>query len=143
MWVRTRISDGRSVSPRAARSAAVDSCQVVAVCDRLDVPAIRLEAARTILGEGEIGSSRQRHMVVVIEVDQLAELQMAGEGCGLRGDALHQVAVADDPVCEMIDDLGAGAVVTSGQVRFGDRQTHSVAKALTERSGGRLDAWCP
>ena len=66
---------------------------------------------------------------------------MAGEGCGLRRDALHQVTVADDPVGEMIDDLGAGAIVTCGQVRFGHRQTHSVAEALTERPRGRLDAW--
>jgi transketolase len=35
-------------------------------------------------------------------------LQMAGEGRGLRGYALHQIAIADDPIGEMIDDLGAG-----------------------------------
>src|SRR6185312_1550803 len=113
---------------------------MVAVGNRADVPAIRLEAACAILGESEIGSSRKRHMVVIIEVDQLAELQMAGERSRLRGDALHQVAVADDPVCEMIDDFGAGAIVACGQVRFGHRQTYAIAEALTERARGRLDA---
>ena len=65
---------------------------------------------------------------------------MAGKGRGLRGYALHQIAIADDPIGEMIDDLGAGPVVTRRQVRFGHRETHAVAEALTERSGGRLDA---
>ena len=66
---------------------------------------------------------------------------MAGEGRGLRGYALHQIAIADDPIGEMIDDLGAGPVVARRQVRFGHRQTDAVAEALTQRPGGRLDAW--
>src|SRR6185437_12692613 len=80
-------------------------------------------------------------MVVVIEVDQLAELQMAGQGCRLRGDAFHQIAVADDRVCEMVDDLDSGTIVTGSQMRLGQRQTHAVAKSLTERPRCRLDAW--
>src|SRR6185437_10937079 len=75
----------------------VNRLKVVAVGNRLDVPAICLETARAILGEGDIGPSRQRHAVVVIEVDQLSELKMAGKRGSLRGYALHQVPVADDP----------------------------------------------
>ena len=66
---------------------------------------------------------------------------MAGERRGLRGYALHQIAIADDPIGEMIDDLGAGPVVTRRQVRFGHRETDAVAEALTQRPGGRLHAW--
>ena len=68
---------------------AVDGRDVVAVGNRLDMPAIGFKAARAILGEGEIGCGRQRYIIVVVEVDQLAELEMTGEGCGFRGDALH------------------------------------------------------
>src|SRR5665213_1717575 len=67
---------------------------------------------------------------------------MTGEGCRFRRDPLHEISVADDPVCEMIDDLEARTVVTGSQMRFGHRQTHTVTEALTERSRGRLDAWC-
>jgi hypothetical protein len=79
-------------------------------------------------------------MVIVIEIDQLAEFQVAGKGRGLRGYALHQIAIADDPIGEMIDDLRARPVVRRRQVGFGHRETDAVAKALTERSGRRLDA---
>src|SRR6185437_13057716 len=92
------------------------------------------------LGKCYVGSSRQRHTVVVIEIDQLAELQMARQRCGLRGYALHQVPVADDSIGEVIDDLEAGAVVTRGEVAFGNCETDAIAKALTKRSRGRLDA---
>src|SRR5665213_957252 len=57
----------------------VDRRKIVAVRNRLDVPAIGLKAECPILGEGNVGSGRQRHTVIVIEVYQLAELQMAGK----------------------------------------------------------------
>src|SRR6185312_2211954 len=136
-----RQNEGWTLRLRASRAQRpVDSLKIVAICDRLDVPAISLEAARAILGEGDVGPSRQRHTVIVIEVDQLAEFQMTGKGRGLRGYALHQIAVTDDPVGEMIDDLRAGPVVTRRQVGFGHREADAVTKALTERSGCRLDA---
>ena len=56
MWVRTRISDGRVVSARAACSARVDRGEIVAVGDRSRVPAIGLEAPRAILGERDVGA---------------------------------------------------------------------------------------
>src|SRR6185437_7032750 len=80
-------------------------------------------------------------MVVIIEIDQLAELQMTGERCGLRGDARHQIAVADDPVGEMSDDLEARTIVPGRKMSRGEREAHSVAKALTERTGGHFHAW--
>ena len=64
---------------------------------------------------------------------------MTGKGSGFRGYALHQIAIADDPIGEMIDNLRAGPAVTRRQIGFGHRETHAVAKALTERSGCRLD----
>ena len=69
-------------------------------------------------------------MIVVVQVNQLAELQMAGQRCGFRGDALHQVAVAHDPIGMMIDDLKAWAVVARGQVRLCYRHTHAVTEPL-------------
>ena len=50
---------------------------VVALRDGERLPFIRLEALADILGEDEAGGARQRDMVVVVQVDQLAEPQMA------------------------------------------------------------------
>src|SRR5665213_2194312 len=136
-----RQNEGWTLRLRASRvQRRIDRREIVAVRDRLDVPAIGLKAARAILGKCDVGSSRQRHTVVVIEVDQLAELQMARERRGLRRDALHQVTVTDDPVGEMVDDLEAGAIVRGSQMRLGYRQTHAVAEALAQRPRRRLDA---
>ena len=46
------------------------------------------------------------------------------------GDAFHQVAVADDRVGVVVDDLVAVAVVARGELRFGDRHADGVGEAL-------------
>ncbi len=81
-------------------------------------------------------------MVVVVEIDQLAEPQVPGQRGGFRRDAFHQVAVADDAVSVMVDDLEAGAVVARRQMRLGHRHAHAVAEALAKRPGRHLDAGC-
>jgi hypothetical protein len=65
----------------------LDGSQVVAVGETLRLPALGLEASRAVFGEGEVSRSGERHVVLIVEVDEFAELQMAGERCGLRRDA--------------------------------------------------------
>ncbi len=60
----------------------------------------------------------------------------------LRSHALHQVAVGDDAIGVMVDDLVPGPVVDLGQVGLGDRHTDAVAEPLPQRTRGRLDARC-
>ena len=93
MTVRSRISEGRSASARAASIARPIAVAVVPV-DALHVPALRLEALLDVLAEGEIGAAVDRDAVVVVEIDQVAEPEVPGQRGGLGGDALHQVAVA-------------------------------------------------
>ncbi len=120
----------------------VDRNEVVAVVHRLRVPAVCFEASSAILGEGDAGAGRKRDAIVVVQIDQFAELQMAGQRGGLRRDALHEVAVTHDRIREMIDDLESRAVVTGSEARLGDRHAHAVAESLPERSGRDLDAGC-
>ena len=49
-------------------------------------------------------SAVDRNAVVVVERDQLAEAQRAGERAGLVRDAFHHAAVADEHVRVVIDD---------------------------------------
>ena len=87
----------------------VDRVQVVPVVDGLRVPAEPVEPPRHVLGEGERRLPRERHLVVVVERDQLAEPEMPGERRRLRGDAFHEVAVRAQHVGVVIDHLVARA----------------------------------
>ncbi len=118
----------------------VDRRQVVAIGHVDGLPAVGLEALRAVLREGDVGAGGQRHVVVVVQADQLAELEMAGQRGRFAGHALHQVAVADDRPGAMVDHRMAVAVVARRQVRLADRHADRVRQALAERAGGDFDA---
>ena len=122
-------------APRGAQCL-VDRLHVVAVFHRLRVPAIRLEALRVVLVTGNVRTGGERHMVIVEEINQLAEFQLPGERSCFGRHALHQVSVADQPVGKMIDDLKPRPVVTRRKMRFGNRHAHAVAESLAERASG-------
>lgn len=58
--------------------------------------------------------------VVVIQAHQLAQLQMPRQRCRLSGHPVHEIPVADNGPGAMIDGSMVIAVITCGQVRFGD-----------------------
>src|SRR5574340_1299986 len=66
---------------------------------------------------------------------------MSGQRGCLRGDAFHQVAVADDRIGGVVDDLETGTVVTRRHLRFANRHAHRIGKPLPQRAGGGLYAW--
>src|SRR5918997_6939336 len=63
---------------------------------------------------------------------------MSRHAGGFRGNALHQVAVADDSISKMVDDLESGPIVARGEIRFCDGHSHAITEALTERPGGHF-----
>ena len=81
----------------------VESRQVVAVGHGLRVPAVGVEARHAVLGEGQLGGAVERDEVVVVEHDELAQAEMAGQRGRLGGHALHEVAVAGDGVGVVVD----------------------------------------
>jgi len=103
------------------------------------MPAVGLESLGAVLGEGDVGAGGQRHVVVVVKEDQLAQLEMTGQRGGFRRDAFHQVAVAGDAEGGMVDQVETGAVVARGQVRFGNRFADRIGKSLSQRAGAHLD----
>ena len=72
--VRTRISEGRVGVGAGGGERGVDRREVVAVVDADRLPAVGLEALGAVLGERDVGAGGQRHVVVVVQADQLAEL---------------------------------------------------------------------
>ena len=99
------------------------------------VPAIRFETPGPVFRERDVGRSGQRDMIVVIEADQLAESQMAGERCGLGRHALHQVAITDQRISVTIDDQVPRAVVAGREIAFRDREADGIGEALPEGTG--------
>ena len=68
--------------------------EVVGVADTGDVPAQADEPGGDILGKGQRRAPFDGDRVVVVDPAQVRQVQVPGERCRFRGDALHHVAVA-------------------------------------------------
>ena len=139
MWVRTAIRLGRG-SGSGRRDRLGDRLDVVAVLDALGVPAVGVEPPDDVLRPGHRRRPVELDVVVVVEGDELAEPEMAGERRGLGRDALLEVAVGAERVRPVVDDVVAGAVELGGEAALGDRHADGVREPLAERPGRRLDA---
>ena len=77
----------------AFSSAAAMACEVVAV-DGDRVPVLREEIRLGVLALGDLRHGVERHVVGIIDEDQVVEAVVAGEGDGFLGHAFLQAAVA-------------------------------------------------
>ena len=124
----------------AASNAAAIAVEVVAVAHLQHLPAVGLEPALHVLGEGQRGVAVDGDVVVVVDHGELAEPEVPGERRGLARHAFHQVAVAGERPGPVIHDLVSGPVELLGQEALGDRHPDRVAEPLAQRAGGGLDA---
>lgn len=79
-------------------------------------------------------------MVVVVDGDQVAQLQMTGSGGSLAGNTLHGAAITEEHVCVVVEKLEAGLVEDGRSMRLRNSETDGIGEALTERAGGDLNA---
>ncbi len=107
------------------------------LAELVDVPPVALEALDHVVGQRELGLAVDADVVVVVDVDEPTEPQVAGEGGGLVADALHQVAVAADHVGVVVAHLGAEP---GPEPALGHAQAHGVGEPLAQRPGGDLDS---
>jgi hypothetical protein len=86
-------------------------------------------------------------MVVVIDSDQVAELQVAGSGCGLTSNALHSAAIAEEHERVVVDQLEVGLVEDGRCMRLRNSETDCIGETLAERAsrdfntGGIVRLW--
>ena len=106
------------------------------LADLDDLPAVGPEPADGVVAERELGRTVDRDVVVVVDVDDAAEAEVTGQRGGLVADALGQVAVGDDAVDVVVDDVGTEA---GAQRLLGDGHADAVREALAEGTGGHLD----
>jgi hypothetical protein len=115
--------------------------EVVDVVDVLDVPPVGLEPLALVLRrERERRRAVDRDAVVVVEIGQLAEAEMAGDRRGLACHSFHQVAVGADRVDPVVDDLLVRSVVALREEALGDPEPDTVPDPLSQRPRRGLDA---
>ena len=81
-------------------------------------------------------------MVVIVDGNQVAELQVTSGGSRFTGNALHGAAIAEECVGVVVDQLKAGLVEDASSVCLRNSETHGVRETLTKRSGGHFNARC-
>ena len=110
------------------------------------MPAVGLEAFRGVVEEPgrcvavTADLAVDRDVVVVVDRDQLAQAQRAGQRAGLMRDAFHETAVAEEDIGEVVDDVVAGLVELRGQRLLRQGHADGIGDALAERAGGGFHA---
>ena len=102
------------------------------------MPAVGLVAFQHVLGEGHARIPVNGDVVVVVEGDQLAQLQMPRQGTGLRGHPLLVAAVPHDHVGVVIHDGAVRSIESGGQVGLRNGQTHGIGHPGSQRTCGHL-----
>lgn len=112
---------------------------VVAVLDPLGVPAVGLEALHDILREGAVGVTVNGDVVVVVDHDEVAELEVTGGGGSLRGNTLHSAAITEEGICVVGGEVEARLVEDGTGVSLRNGETDGVGETLAERTSGDFD----
>ena len=79
-------------------------------------------------------------MVVGIEDDELAQPQVTGLRSGLGRDPFLQVAIAGQDVRVVVHDRVTRPIEAHGEGHLGEGHADGVGQALSQGTGGRLDA---
>lgn len=87
-----------------------------------------------------MGVNTNGDVVVIVDGNQVAELQMTSHGGGLGGDTLHGATITEEDVGVVVEEVVAGLVEDTGVVSLGHGETDGVGEALTQRAGGDLNA---
>lgn len=79
-------------------------------------------------------------MVVVVDGNQVAKLQVTSSGGSLAGNTLHSAAITEEGVGVVVNKVVAGLVEDGGSVGLADGETDGVGETLAKRTSGDLNA---
>ncbi len=143
---RTEADDGLAADQRRTIALArsfqgdLDFFCIMAVDIANHLPAIGLEATRGVIGEPAVHFTVDGDAIVIVESDQLVQAKGASQRADFMGDAFHQTAVAHEHIGVVIDDLVPVAVELRSHDLLGHGEADGIGQALTQRTGGGLDA---
>lgn len=78
-------------------------------------------------------------MVVIVEADEVAELQVTSSAASFAGDTFLGAAITEDTVCVVVEQVISWLVEHGTGVSLGDGKTNGVGDTLTQRTGGDFD----
>jgi len=119
----------------------LDLFRIVAVDIADHLPVVGFETLRGVVGEPAFDFAVDGDAVVIVEGDQLAQAQRAGQRSDFVGNAFHHAAITQEHVGVVIDDVVARTVELRAQDFFSQCETYGVGQALAQGTGGGLDAW--
>ena len=108
-----------------------------------DLPAVGPVARTHVLAEGDVGVVLDGDLVGVVDDVEVAELLVAGERAGLRGDALLHVAVGGEAPDRVVEGGGPRlrvGVEEAALAALGHRHAGGGGQSRPEGAGGDLDA---
>jgi hypothetical protein len=114
---------------------------VVTIVNDENLPAVGFITLDNVLSEGDVGVSVNRNMVVVVDGNQVAKLEVTSERGGLTGDTLHQATIAEEAVGVVVRDGESGLVEGGGSVSLSHGKTDGIANTLSQRTSGHLNTW--
>ena len=104
------------------------------------MPAVGLETLWRIVGEPPLNFAVDGYPVVVIDRNQFAQPERAGQRTGLVGNALHQTAIAQKDPGMVVDDVVAIAIELGSEGFLCQRHPHGIRDALPQRPGRGFNA---
>ncbi len=116
---------------------------IVSVANPQDIPAIRQEASRNILGECQARAAFDRDVVVVVDPAEVVEAQVTGQRCRFMRNALHQAAITTDRINVVIKDVESGLVVAAREPLPRDCHPNTSRNALPQWPGCGFDSRHP
>ena len=116
-----------------------DLVEVVSI-DLVDIPADGGVARGGVLALRDRAHGVERHIVGIVNEDQVVEAEMACECAGFHRHAFLQAAITSEGD-DMVVENAVGGCVEAGLAHFGrDGKTNGIRHALAERACGGLDA---
>ena len=111
---------------------------MVTVLHAGDIPSVGLVTLEDILGEGNVSTTVNGDVVVVINDNQTAELEVAGNRGSLVGNSLLQTTISAESVNVVVDNGETLLVEGSGQIGLSNSHTDGIAHTLSQRTSANL-----
>jgi phosphoribosylformylglycinamidine (FGAM) synthase-like amidotransferase family enzyme len=80
-------------------------------------------------------------VVVIIDGDQVAELQMTSKGGGFASNTLLSATISEEHESVVVDQVKAGLVEDGAGMGLCNGQTNSIGETLAQGAGCDFDTW--
>ena len=118
-----------------------DGRRIMAICGN-NLPTVGFKTLGGIVGKPFRYLTVDRNSVVVVQYNELAQLQGAGQRAHLMGDTFHQAAVSCKHIGVMIDDIMSVTIELRREGFFRNRHANCIGQTLTQRSGSGFYTGC-